>query len=77
VVEKDAVQVLDNEHVVFVSEGLGRFRPVEVEVGDSDSLFTIILSGLEEGTEYAVAGAFELKAKIVTSSLSGHAGHGH
>ncbi len=77
VVEKEAVQVLDNEHVVFVSEGPGRFKPVEVEVGDSDSLFIKILSGLEEGTEYAVAGAFELKAKIVTSSLGGHAGHGH
>ena len=77
VVEKGAVQVLDNEHVVFVSEGPGRFKPVEVEVGDSDSLFVRILSGIEEGTEYAVAGAFELKARIVTSSLGGHAGHGH
>ena len=37
----------------------------------------MILSGLEEGMEYVNNGAFELKAKIVTSSFDAHAGHGH
>jgi len=77
VVEKSAVQVFDEEQVVFVADGPGRFKPVEVKTGDSNSHYIRILSGLELGTEYVSAGAFELKAKIVTSSLGGHAGHGH
>lgn len=77
VVENGAVQTLGNEHVVFVAEGPGRFLPVPVVPGNSDARYTRILSGLEEGTAYAAAGAFELKAKIVTSALGGHAGHGH
>jgi len=77
VVEKDAVQYLDEKSVVFVVDGLNRFRPVEVITGDSDSHHVRILAGLEQGTEYVAAGAFELKARIVTSSLDGHAGHGH
>jgi cobalt-zinc-cadmium efflux system membrane fusion protein len=77
VVEKNAVQILDDEQIVFVSEGPGRFKPVPVVSGESDSNFVKILSGLEQGMKYVAKGAFELKAKIVTSSLSGHAGHGH
>jgi cobalt-zinc-cadmium efflux system membrane fusion protein len=77
VVEKAAVQVLGDEQVVFVADGPGRFKPVEVVTGDSNSRYIRVLSGLDLGTEYVAAGAFELKAKIVTSSLGGHAGHGH
>jgi cobalt-zinc-cadmium efflux system membrane fusion protein len=76
-VEKDAVQILDGEHVVFVPEGDLHFEAVPVEIGESDSRFTEILAGLDDGMEYVAAGAFELKAKIVTSALGGHAGHGH
>ncbi len=76
VVEKNAVQYLDEESVVFVVDGLNRYRPVEVTTGESDIHHVRILAGLEEGTEYVADGAFELKARIVTSSLDGHAGHG-
>jgi len=76
-VEKDAVQILDDEQVVFLPEGAVHFRPVPVKVGESDARFVEILGGLDEGTQYVAAGAFELKAKIVTSALDGHAGHGH
>lgn len=76
-VDKDAVQILDDEHVVFVPEGDVRFRPVHVVVGGSDTHSIEILAGLEPGAEYIAEGAFELKAKIVTSALGGHAGHGH
>jgi cobalt-zinc-cadmium efflux system membrane fusion protein len=76
-VTKDAVQILDDEHVVFVPEGELRFAPRPVLVGESDDQFIEILGGLDEGMEYVAAGAFELKAKIVTSALGGHAGHGH
>ena len=76
-VEKGAVQVLDGETVVFVPVGSRRFRPVPVQVGESDPRFIEILSGLDKGMEYVANGSFELKAKIVTSALGGHAGHGH
>ena len=77
VVEKAAIQLLDGEHVVFVPEGDVRYRVVPVAIGESDDRLTEVLGGLEEGTAYVAAGAFELKAKIVTSALGAHAGHGH
>ncbi len=77
VVDKNAVQYLNEESVIFVVDGPDRFMPVEVVIGDSDDCLTQIKSGLNEGTKYVSTGAFELKAKIVTSNLDAHAGHGH
>ena len=77
VVEKSAVQILDDQSVVFVGDGPGRFRPVEVTTGDGNSRYVRILSGLIEGDQYVAKGAFELKAEIVTGNLGAHAGHGH
>ena len=76
-VEKESVQLIGEESVVFVVEGHNEFAAVEVVVGDADDDHVRILEGLTEGTEYVAKGAFELKAQIVTGSLSGHAGHGH
>jgi cobalt-zinc-cadmium efflux system membrane fusion protein len=76
-VKKNAVQVLDGESVVFVLKGENRYQPVPVKTGDYDVENIIIISGLEADTEYVSQGAFELKAKIVTSNLDAHAGHGH
>jgi len=76
-VNKQAVQILHEETVVFVPDGPGRFKPVDVITGEGDANYIRILSGLEEGHEYVASGAFELKAKLVTSSLGEHAGHGH
>jgi len=77
VVEKSAVQYLDEKSVLFVVDGPNRFIPLEVITGESDHNYIQILSALGAGTEYVSAGAFELKAKIVTSNLDAHAGHGH
>jgi cobalt-zinc-cadmium efflux system membrane fusion protein len=77
VVEKNAVQFLDDQSVVFITDGQNRFKPVDVKTGDSDSKYIQILEGLNENSEYVSSGAFELKAKIVTSNLDAHAGHGH
>lgn len=76
-VEKTAVQHLDGQSVVFVPDGPGRYRPVEVTTGSGDRRHVRITAGLEDGSVYVSEGAFELKAKIVTGSLGGHAGHGH
>ena len=77
VVDKNAVQILNNESVVFVQHEPGSFKPVDVVTGESDSRKIMILSGLKAGDEYVNNGAFELKAQIVTSSMGDHAGHGH
>ena len=76
-VEKNAVQYLEEKSVVFVVDGPNRFKPVDVVTGDRDASHIQIIAGLGEGTEYVSNGAFELKAKIVTSNLDAHAGHGH
>ncbi len=77
VVRREAVQRLGDRSVVFIVDGPNRFRPVDVVTGDSDDGLTQIVNGLSEGTKYVSNGAFELKAKIVTSNLDAHAGHGH
>jgi cobalt-zinc-cadmium efflux system membrane fusion protein len=77
VVARDAVQTLDNERVVFVQHEPGRFKAVVVTTGEHNGQQIVIESGLASGQQYVSGGAFELKAKIVTSSLGAHAGHGH
>ena len=78
VVSKSALQILDGETIVFVpSEHKNEFSPVVVRKGVENNGYVEILSGLAEGDAYVATGAFELKAKIVTSALGGHAGHGH
>ncbi|HUS91774.1 MAG TPA: efflux RND transporter periplasmic adaptor subunit [Phycisphaerae bacterium] len=75
-VPADAVQRIEDRPVVFVPtpEGL---EATAVRTGRSDPRFVEIVSGLAAGQKYVARGAFELKAKIVTSGLGAHAGHGH
>ncbi len=76
-VNKEAVQILHDETVVFVPEENNVFRAVEVKTGLADDQVVEIVSGLKPGDTYVAKGAFEIKAKIVTSALGDHAGHGH
>ncbi len=77
IIDRDAVQILDSKNVVFVQHEPGMFKPVQVTTGDRNSRKVMILAGLQEGQEYINNGAFDLKAKIVTSSMGAHAGHNH
>ena len=76
VVPKDAVQTVETVQSVFVPTDEGYF-PKPVTLGRSNHKSVEILSGLSVGEKYVSKGAFELKAQLVTSSMSGHAGHGH
>ncbi|MHC4219152.1 MAG: efflux RND transporter periplasmic adaptor subunit [Planctomycetota bacterium] len=76
VVHRDAVQVLDEEEVVFVPEG-DEYVAVPVRLGRADHERVIVLAGLAAGQLYVHEGAFELKAEAVTSGTDAHAGHGH
>ena len=75
-IPRTAAQHLDEEWVVFV-EADGGFEPVPVTIGRSDEDHLEVLAGLEPGQRYVAEGAFECKAKIVTSGMDPHAGHGH
>ena len=76
VVNREAVQTLDGETVVFVPHE-GAFETKPVQLGFSNRTQVEIQSGLVAGDEYVSLGAFALKAEIVTSGLDSHAGHGH
>ncbi len=75
-VEKDAVQTMNGETIVFIQDEDG-IEPRDVHIGISDERFVEIESGLEPGEKYVAHGAFDLKAELVTSGLDPHAGHGH
>jgi Cu(I)/Ag(I) efflux system membrane fusion protein len=63
--EQDALQVpteavirTGKRTVVLVAEGEGRFRPVEVTLGQEHDSAIVILSGLEEGQQVVTSGQF-------------------
>jgi len=77
-VEREAVQILGGEQIVFVpGEEDGEFMTVPVETGMASDGFVEIVAGLDLADTYVAAGAFELKAMMVTANLDPHAGHGH
>lgn len=76
VVPPEAVQVLEGERVVFMPGEHG-FISAPVKTGLEDASGVEIKSGLKPGDRYVSAGAFALKAQMVTSGMDPHAGHGH
>lgn len=76
-VKKESVQIVNGKPVVFIEEERNTYKQVNVEPGESDNDNIIILNGVAKGDRYVSSGAFELKAKIVTSALGEHAGHNH
>ncbi len=75
-IPKAALQNLEGEACVFLYHREG-FEPQNVRVGRTNKTHAEIVAGLKVGQSYVTKGAFELKAKIVTSTLDSHAGHGH
>ncbi len=70
VVPEAAVQRIDDDSVVFVSEGGHTYRSRSVEVGRSIDGMEEILSGLSAGDEIAVSGAFSLKSEMLKSRFA-------
>ncbi len=77
VVYSEAIQFLNDEPVLFVPEEGNEFHIVHIVTGRKSGIITEILSGLNRGDKYVRKGSFELKARIVTSTMDSHAGHGH
>lgn len=74
VIEKTALQTIDEKLVVFVKEGEG-FIPQSVKVGKANDDNIEILSGLKSGQQYVSKGAFTLKAEVLKESFGGEHGH--
>ncbi len=75
-VEREAVQRVEGTDLVFVADEHG-FESRDVVVGLSSENFVEITAGLHPGERYVSAGAFALKAQILTQGMDPHAGHGH
>jgi membrane fusion protein, heavy metal efflux system len=70
-VPQEAIQTIGGESVVFVREGPDTFVPRPVEVGDRIGTRRAVLHGLSGSEIVVVAGAFNLKAELLKSTLSG------
>lgn len=67
----DAVQTIGGETVVFVREGADNFVARPVEVGDRVGDRRVVSKGLNGAETIVVAGAFNLKAELLKSTLAG------
>ena len=65
----EALQNVDGEEVLFVSEGEYSFRARRVRVGRHSGSVVEIVSGLQAGEKVAVAGAFRLKSELLKAQM--------
>lgn len=76
VVPREAIQRIEGEFVVFTPSEHG-FVATPVQIGTEGEDGVEIRGGLKPNDSYVAAGAFALKAQVVTSGMDPHAGHGH
>jgi cobalt-zinc-cadmium efflux system membrane fusion protein len=70
-VPQEAIQTIGGEAVVFVREGPDKFVARPVETGDRVGTRRAVLKGLNGSDVVVVAGAFNLKAELLKSTLAG------
>ena len=70
-VPQEAVQTIGGESVVFVREGADKFVARPVGLGDRVGTRRAVLRGLSGSEVVVVAGAFNLKAELLKSTLAG------
>lgn len=70
-VPEEAIQTIGGEPVVFVKAGADRFVARPVEVGEKVGTRRVVLKGLEGSETVVIAGAFNLKAELLKSTLAG------
>jgi cobalt-zinc-cadmium efflux system membrane fusion protein len=73
-VPKSALQIIDNQGVVFIETDEG-FEPQPVSIGRTNQSHAEVLSGLQPGQRYVAEGAFTLKAQLSKGAFGD--GHGH
>ena len=65
VVPLSAVMRHESQAFVFIAEGDGKFRRVDVQLGRELPEFAEVISGLSGGEQIAVSGAFLLKSELL------------
>ncbi len=70
VIEKSALQTLEDKTVVFIKRG-EEFFPQQVKLGSVNDENVEIISGLKAGQQYVSKGSFILKAEILKESFGG------
>ena len=70
VVEKSALQTLEDKTVVFIKSG-DEFYPQQVKLGMQNDVTVEITSGLQAGQQYVSKGSFTIKAEILKESFGG------
>lgn len=70
VIEKSALQTLEDKTVVFVKNG-NEFTPQQVNTGIINDVSVEITSGLQPGQQYVSKGSFTLKAEMLKESFGG------
>lgn len=73
-VPKSALQIIDDQAVVFIETDEG-FEPQSVSIGRTNKSHAEVLSGLQPGQRYVAQGAFTLKAQLSKGAFGD--GHGH
>lgn len=67
-VEQQAVLLVNGQPTLFVRKGEG-FEPRAVELGDKFGSRVVLKSGVKEGEQVAVRGAYALKARLLKSQI--------
>jgi cobalt-zinc-cadmium efflux system membrane fusion protein len=70
VIEKTALQTLEEQVVVFIKDKNG-FKPKAVRIGNENDDYVEIISGLNAGDQYVSKNSFILKAEILKESFGG------
>ncbi len=71
-IPSSAIQKIDGKPTVFVREKDGSFAKRELELGQEFGGSIEVKSGLKEGEQVVVAGAFTLKSELQKEGLEGH-----
>ncbi len=64
-INKDAVQKIDNENVVYVKKAYG-FKEIKIKLGKETDGLVEVISGLKPGEEIVTKGSFWLKSELHT-----------
>lgn len=70
-VPEEAIQTIGGEPVVFVRQAADRFAAHPVEIGERVGPRRAVLHGLDGSESVVTAGAFNLKAELLKSTLAG------
>lgn len=67
-VNKEAIQKIEDETVIFVKEDGDKYEARHVKLGKGDDEYIEVIEGLSSGEEYVSHGSFIIKADILKST---------